>query len=345
MLKRIAALILVVFLCFSVGCSSKEKVDVGKEANSSKIEKPVIYYSPLTGLPGISGDKVNDRPVAVMINNISIAQPVQTGINKADIIYETEVEGGITRLMAVYQDISTVEKLGSIRSARYPYVDLALGHNAIYIHSGLDKLYCGPHIKNIQHIDVTEKNYAFRVNNGLAYEHRLYAYSSKLLEGIEKYKFDIKAGDGAKWADFTDRTTSITLPSGAVTVTVPFSNSYTTVFKYDAEKGLYTRYFRGVMRQDYYTKESVDVKNVFILQTNINYYPDGKHKQVQLQGGNGYYCVNGTYTPIKWSKGASKNAFTFTNTDGTPLKVNAGNSWVCIPDKSRTPTFEAPAAE
>lgn len=73
-----------------------------------------------------------------MINNISTAQPVQTGLNKADIIYETEVEGGITRLMAVFQDITTAEKIGTIRSARYPYVDLAMGHNAIFIHCGQD---------------------------------------------------------------------------------------------------------------------------------------------------------------------------------------------------------------
>ena len=80
-----------------------------------------------------------------MINNISVAQSVQTGLSKADIVYETEVEGGITRLLAVFQDITAAEKIGTIRSARYPYVDLAMGHNAIYVHCGQDGTYCEPH--------------------------------------------------------------------------------------------------------------------------------------------------------------------------------------------------------
>ena len=57
------------------------------------------------------------RPVAVMINNIGEAMP-QSGIGQADVIYEMIVEGGITRLMAVFSDYSGLEKIGPVRSAR-----------------------------------------------------------------------------------------------------------------------------------------------------------------------------------------------------------------------------------
>ena len=46
-----------------------------------------------------------NRPIAIMINNIGEAMP-QSGIGQADVIYEMVVEGGITRLMAVYSDYS-----------------------------------------------------------------------------------------------------------------------------------------------------------------------------------------------------------------------------------------------
>ena len=60
-----------------------------------------VYYNTLTGKSGLSEEAVGKRPVAVMINNIKASLP-QDGIYKADILYEILVEGGITRMMALY---------------------------------------------------------------------------------------------------------------------------------------------------------------------------------------------------------------------------------------------------
>ena len=43
------------------------------------------------------------RPVAVMLNNIQAAVP-QAGIANAGVVYEAPVEGGITRLMGIFED-------------------------------------------------------------------------------------------------------------------------------------------------------------------------------------------------------------------------------------------------
>ena len=157
MSKKIFSLVVCLLILLLSGCSEAPErlsVDKGDEPSSTvKEPEPVLYKNPLTGISELSKDKADDRPVAIMINNIAVAQPVQTGINKADIVYETEVEGGITRLMAVYQDVTKAERIGSIRSARYAYVDLALGHNAIYLHRGQDEVYCGPHLNDIDDID------------------------------------------------------------------------------------------------------------------------------------------------------------------------------------------------
>lgn len=106
MLKRILPLALALCMLTMAGCKKEQdrlSVDKGSEPSVVSETKPVTYKNPLTGVSGISEEKTKNRPVAVMINNISTAQPVQTGLNKADIIYETEVEGGITRLMAVFR--------------------------------------------------------------------------------------------------------------------------------------------------------------------------------------------------------------------------------------------------
>ena len=72
--------------------------------------------NPLTGMP-MEEEYESLRPVAVMLNNLKAAQP-QLGVSRADIIYEVPAEGGITRMLAVYQTLDNVETLGSIRSAR-----------------------------------------------------------------------------------------------------------------------------------------------------------------------------------------------------------------------------------
>ena len=142
--KFLAAFLSLALLCMA-GCGGSENTNSPVD-NTPKPEpkpEPIVFVNPLTGVENIEDEAITyRRPVAVMINNISVAQKVQTGLTQADIVYETEVEGGITRLMAVFQDITKVEQFGTVRSARYPYVDLAMGHNAIYVHHGQDNTYC-----------------------------------------------------------------------------------------------------------------------------------------------------------------------------------------------------------
>lgn len=85
----------------------------GKRAASEKC--------PLTDLPTKNG--VSDRPaLAVKVENLEAARP-QAGLNKADVVYEEPVEGGITRFIAVYQ-CRDANRIGPIRSARLVDADI-----------------------------------------------------------------------------------------------------------------------------------------------------------------------------------------------------------------------------
>ncbi len=342
MYRKILALIICLLMFALVGCKSKGDVDSSIAVSVPEEPKIVYYTNNLTGEDSITDEDVySRRPVAVMVNNISIAQKVQTGLTQADIVYETEVEGDITRLMAVFKDISKVEKIGTVRSARYPYIDLAMGHGAIYVHHGQDNNYAKPHLRDTQTFVLGTNNAGTRVKNGLASEHTLYGYGDKIWKWFEKKDYNTELKEVNNWQKFADKDTVVSYPESlANTVTVKFSGSYTSVFKYDAESGKYVRYFKDTERKDYYTGESEYFKNVFVLETSISYYPDGKHKKVDLSKGKGYYCVNGTYTPIKWAKGSSSSGLKFTLEDGTPLEVNQGNSWVCFHSKQFDPKFE-----
>ncbi len=352
MLKRVLALLLCLVFCFAVGCSKGNErlsVDVGDEGGSvtenSAQSVSETGINPLTGLKDLEKGKEKDRPVAITVNNVKVAQPVQTGLGKADIIYETEVEYGITRLVAVFQDVSKVDKIGTVRSARYPLIDFAMGHNAIYVHHGQDSEHAGPHLNDVDRFVLPTNNEGERVNNGLAQEHTLYAHGDKLWETLSN-KFNVKNTSSKTWLNFADK--DVVFDNVAKTVRVPFSKAATSTFKYDEATKSYVRYFYDDIRKDYVTGETLSLKNVFVLSTRIYDYPGckepshgkGAHQKVELEAGNGYYFVNGTYTAITWSKGASKNSFVFKDAEGKELSVQPGNMWICVADKDAVPVIE-----
>lgn len=76
----------------------------------------------------------NDRPIAVMIDNHKGAWP-QAGLNEAYLVYEIIVEGGETRLMALFKGVD-LDNIGPVRSSRHYFLDYALENDAIYVHYG-----------------------------------------------------------------------------------------------------------------------------------------------------------------------------------------------------------------
>ena len=77
---------------------------------------------PLTGLPAVDG--AADRPaLAVKIGNNDSKSLPQVGIQSADVVYETHIENGVTRFLAVYQSEVPLT-VGLVRSARSSDIDL-----------------------------------------------------------------------------------------------------------------------------------------------------------------------------------------------------------------------------
>ncbi|MEG2310946.1 MAG: DUF3048 domain-containing protein [Clostridia bacterium] len=74
------------------------------------------------------------RAIAVMIDNEKPAWP-HSGLQDAYMIYEAIIEGGESRLMALFKNQKT-EQIGPIRSSRHYFVHYAMEHNAIYCHLG-----------------------------------------------------------------------------------------------------------------------------------------------------------------------------------------------------------------
>lgn len=339
------------FLCFVLifslaACGTGEKG--GSSSESSSSASPVVQddpyeINPLTGIADLDEGKLNLRPVAIMIDNDSSAQKcAQSGISQADIVYETEVEGGITRLMAVFKDISKVDQVGDVRSARYPYVDLAMGHNAIYVHSGCDEIYCGPHLNDLDNFEIATGVYGWRQSySGVYGWQTLFTSGEKLNQGFKDKKWTTTDESVSPWQTFASEDETVTLTGGAANkITAKFSSSYISYFTYDAASGKYIKTSKQATNQDRNSGAKYAFENVLVLQTSITYYPNNKHRKVALSSGSGYYATNGTYEKINWKKGNDSDPLVLTKQDGTTLTLSAGNTWVCFVNQSNTVGIE-----
>lgn len=345
MRKTVFCLILCLVMVFACGCTGADPtLDISDGFTSDTVismpEPEKFEINPLTGVADVKQGKEKQRPVAVMINNMSGVEKVQTGVAMADVVYETEVEGGITRMMAVFKDISKVGQVGCIRSARYAYVDLAAGHDALYVHCGLDSTYCKAHFNelNSDHVDINTGvagKFGFREKNGLSYEHTMYTTGAKLLAAQSEMKRRTTTEKNS-WLNFAEyQEDAAVIPStNAQKVHIKFSGSASNAFTYNETTGKYERTKNGSFLTDFKTGERVAFKNIFVLNTTMGYYSNGHHRNISLTGGDGYYIVNGKYEVIKWSKGSANTSITITKADGTTFTAQPGNSWVCIVNKA-----------
>lgn len=304
-------------------------------------EPAVLYTNPLTGEP-TEEDISQNRPVAIMLNNLKKALP-QHGVADADLIYEVCAEGGITRMMAVFQSVDGVGDLGSVRSSRPYYVELAAGLDAIYIHAGgSDGAYAAIKEYGVFNIDGVNGPYAGtmfwrdaqrRKTAGL--EHSLFTGDSRindLLSGALAAKRQTHEEGYSLPLTFTEDGTPAD-GQAAGTVRVKFSNNKTGVFTYDAAQNAYLVSQHGAPYVDGNTNEQVAVTNVLVVMTDISIIPKDTEGRLDVDlvgSGSGWFACGGKYVPITWTKASPTAPLTFFTADGQPLTLGVGSSYINI---------------
>lgn len=310
---------------------------------------PDEKVNPLTGLP-LTGEATNrQRPVAVMLNNIRKALP-QQGNSQADILYECLAEGGITRMLGVYQSMEGVGEVGSVRSSRPYYLELALGLDAIYLHAGgSEAAYENIRKWNVTALDCVRstaysaifwRDQERRQKNG--YEHSVLTSGDAILENFPNYSFrkEHEEGYSLPYTYAEDGT-----PAGgesALTIRVPFSTVKTGVFKYDEESKKYLVEEYNAPLVDGNNGQQVAVTNVIVIRTSCKAIDDYGRMRVDLSGydGEGWFACGGKIVPITWAKADLDSPITYALEDGSPVVFGQGNSYVNIIPLSNNVTAE-----
>ncbi len=359
--KRIVAiLLLLAMMCLISSCGEKGDITEGPIEPAMAEPEPIpeppkpLYYSGLTGLETEDESIPEKRPVAIMINNIKKALP-QYGISKAGIVFEALAEGGITRLLAVFEDISDIPQIGTIRSARPYYLDFAQSVDAVYIHiGGSPDAYSQIKSRGMDSYDLIEGRYNAMYwrdkerirSNG--YEHSVFTSGDRIMKQIEADGIRMTKKDGYEKI-FNFSPDANYEGTDATSITAVFSNYKTGTYKYDKSNGLYRIGQYGTSHIDAGNNSQLAFKNVFILRMNsyvIKGDTAGRLKFDSVGSGSGMYFVNGTKTDITWSRESKSSKFRLTTADGAELAVVPGDSYIAIVplDASVTVEGDAPAA-
>lgn len=354
MKKAIAILLSLVMVFAFFGCK-KEKEPTTTTTTTTTTEtttEPAPIVNPLTNEEGFREGAIGQRPVAIVVENLSPARP-QWGINSPDIIVEGEVEGGISRMLWFYADIKSVpEKVGPIRSARPSYVKFSEYFDAYYIHWG------GSHSKGnyvggyetikkdgVNDIDGMKGGELFGRDKtrNVSSEHRGILNGKKLADAIKKKGYRTKL-DESKFSvlNFNDKVTNVGSEK-ATKINLTFSS------RTDTRKFTYSTKDNKYHTNDW--KTDVSFTNVIILSGESTYittpYKNSTttYLNYALKGGSGYYASNGTITKIKWS--TEGNKLKLTDENGKTLAINTGNSYIGLASSNHEgkATYSAPTEE
>lgn len=316
--------------------TEETKADETTDSTTETVAK--INRHPLTGV--VLDEPWSGRATAVMINNYQEAMP-QCGTSFADILCEVEVESSITRCLAVFTDLSKVEQIGSIRSARTHFSSIATSLDATLVHCGgsayaMNAQYGASEdkIPNWRHLDESfNGSYFFRnkdrLNADYAYEHTLFTTGESLMQALKDKGMDTPTEKTSFGFEFQE---GIQLGGEkAEEITVTFKGTKTTKFLYDASTGLYKMMQFKKDNIDGNTDQALTFKNILVLYTEMWLSPNGVNVFHETLGsGEGYAAVNGQIVPILWSRPTVTDSYTYTLADGTPLLLDVGTTYFAL---------------
>ena len=275
------------------------------------------------------------RPYAVMINNHSKARTNHAGLQDAYIVYEAIVEGGLTRMMAIYKDKDTA-RIGSVRSSRHYFLDYALENDAIYVHFGWS-----PQAQSdIRKLGINNINGLYDspfwrdYSLGVPLEHTAFTNMEKIKEYSLKKGYRTTS-DKELLLNYNPEEVNINEKEGAIVanqIDIRYSYYVTSSYAYDSQNKVYLRSVNGTphMTSDANkVKTQVSAKNIIIADMS-NYSIDsyGRQNLNNIGEGNGYYITNGYAVPIKWIKTSRDSQTIYQYLDGTEIEVNDGNTFI-----------------
>ncbi len=268
-----------------------------------------------------------DRPIAVMIDNEKPAWP-HSGLQDAYMIYEMIIEGGETRMVALFKN-KTTDKIGPIRSARHYFVHYAMEHNAIFAHFGWSpKAQTTIGTYNVNNINGIYDTYFWRVGGGY---HNAFSSIEKIKEMATSKKY-LDSGNSTPIYKYSIEENNIEQGTQISGLKIKYSELHNVSYKYDENDKVFYRSMRGIVDKDRETGKQYFAKNIIIMYVKNYNLPDsetkGRQELENIGSGKGYYITNGRYIEIIWKKDSAKSRTMWLDLNNEEIVLNDGITYV-----------------
>ncbi len=255
----------------------------------------------------------------------------QSGLSKAEIIYEFLVEGNITRYMGIFL-VNEPKLIGPIRSSRPYFVSTLLEYDPIYVRCGGSEA-AKADVRNLKVADVDALSSAANVfwrysDTGKKIPHNLYTSMKKIREEQKRKNYRLH-GDFKKFKfNETDKKINGEI---AKKILIKYSSNNTTKYVYDENEKVYKRYKDGKLHIDEYDKVALNAKNIIIQKAATRVIDSYGRLAIDVVGkGEGIYITNGKAQEITWQKDTKRSKTIFYNKSNKRIYLNPGITWIQI---------------
>jgi len=344
-MKKLVYVLCALLLALSVtglaACGKKKPPVVKKPTPKPKVvEKPKPTW-PLTGLVTTDTTAAARFPLSVKIENSTLARP-QKGVNSADIIYETRVEGGMTRWNCLFHS-QIPEEVGPVRSARLSDIWIVPQYQGLLFYSGAnDQVISALDGAGLNKTGVNSLGGIYHRVDFREAPHNLYLSLSQAYTAAAQAGVAITASGARPGLAFGELPSTETTASG-LALTIPFSPTATSSWTWDRASGHYLRSTDGEVHIDAATDQQLWATNIVVMWAPYPQAsaldPAGNPTFDTDLGGSGKAAVfrNGLRIDGTWT--ATRNAPpTLTDAAGKVIPLEPGRTWFEVPETGTTVT-------
>lgn len=326
-----AAMLLVLMATERPSAPSAPAADVSSEARPEGDEEPSSPAEPAARRV-IDGSPLEEPPAplryfAVVIDNLTVARP-QAGIAAAPLVIEAPVEGGITRLLAVYPEDAAVRRIGPVRSARPYFLDWTAEFDGLFVHVGGSP----EALEKLESYDMRDLNEFFAGaffsrDKSKSAPHNVFTSTAQLAEADTKRYEGRELPVVAGWRYKLDAPEAERPESASLRVNYGDARM-NVAWTYDRATNDYVRAQGGREHRDE-DGTAVRAKNVVVQYAKVVVLDDVGRRRITTVGeGDALIAVDGIAVSGTWRKDARDARTRFYDASGNQIRFNAGPTWI-----------------
>lgn len=290
---------------------------------------PPLFRAPLTGsaVDEATAARLGSRRVLAVKIDDAPAVAVHPGLDRADVVVEMLVEGGLTRYMALFQSEvpATVGPVRSVRTSDFSLIG-ALGVPILAYSGGNPRtLADAQRLPAIVFPPDRADRGVYRRDSAIEAPHNLFL--------SPQAAWDRVIGAAAPVSPFANPRGEVALPGGvpAGGVEIRFSGVTDSTFGWDGVRNRWVRSQRGTVQRDGEGNPlGVDVVISLEVPYGVSPYDPRSPEARPIGFGTGTLLAGGSAVPISWSRPDGLSPFTLFDAAGTPIVLPSGRSWLAL---------------